>query len=281
MEKFKVWLKSGWIPKKKPAKKRSLFQKLMGVNKTPNKGKRFVFSPLKTTGIVVLALLVSNILAYSVLNLYPALKNWDLETANQWISGSLAVQVIAMITASIALVVVIYRFMKGNSVSLESTGVSKPKSVYALYTVLTFVVYLFVLAFTIVLVSKFIPAINVDQEQEIITAGVGGFGLLPVFLILVILPPLVEEFVFRGFLFSGLRQRFSFWWTTLGVSLAFGALHLSASSEGPLWIAAIDTIILSVFLCYLRERTGNIWAGVGLHFLKNLIAFIGLFIITQ
>jgi uncharacterized protein len=78
----------------------------------------------------------------------------------------------------------------------------------------------------------------------------------------------------RGYLFSGLRMVWRFWPAVLVTSLFFGAAHLEFGSGGPLvWAAAIDTFILSAVLCFLRERTGALYAGIAVHMLNNLIAF--------
>ena len=56
--------------------------------------------------------------------------------------------------------------------------------------------------------------------------------------------------------------------------------HLAeGGAAGPLWIGFIDTFILSLVLCYLRVKTGSLWAGITLHALKNGIAFVALFVI--
>ena len=39
----------------------------------------------------------------------------------------------------------------------------------------------------------------------------------------------------------------------------------------------IDTFILSLTLIWLREKTGRLYASMGLHGLKNFIAFIQLY----
>jgi membrane protease YdiL (CAAX protease family) len=44
------------------------------------------------------------------------------------------------------------------------------------------------------------------------------------------------------------------------------------------WNVAADTFALSLVLCTLRQITGNIWAGVLLHMIKNGIAYYFLFI---
>jgi membrane protease YdiL (CAAX protease family) len=44
------------------------------------------------------------------------------------------------------------------------------------------------------------------------------------------------------------------------------------------WAVALDTMVLSLMLCTLREYTGAIWAGVLVHAIKNGLAFYLLFI---
>jgi membrane protease YdiL (CAAX protease family) len=65
-----------------------------------------------------------------------------------------------------------------------------------------------------------------------------------------------------------------FWPAVLVTSLFFGAAHLELGTGGPIvWAAAIDTFLLSVVLCFLRERTGALYAGMAVHMVNNLIAF--------
>lgn len=122
------------------------------------------------------------------------------------------------------------------------------------------------------LVASLLPWVDADQQQEI------GFQDLtqPIeyvvaFVALVILPPIAEELLFRGYLFGRLREKFGFWLTTIVVSVMFGIVHLQ-------WNVGIDVAVLSLFLCYLREKTGSIWASITLHAIKNGVAYFLLFI---
>ena len=95
---------------------------------------------------------------------------------------------------------------------------------------------------------------------------------------LVVLTPVAEEIMFRGFLFSSFRVRMRVRYAILLTNILFGIAHLQFGNGAPLlWIAAIDTFTLSCFLCYLREKTGSVWASVMLHAIKNLVAFIALY----
>ncbi|HET9722146.1 MAG TPA: type II CAAX endopeptidase family protein [Candidatus Saccharimonadales bacterium] len=117
---------------------------------------------------------------------------------------------------------------------------------------------------------------NINNEQQNI-----GFNNLHTtsdntlaFLALVILPPLGEETLVRGYLYSGLRKYWRFLPALLLTSAIFGIAHLEIGSGSPLvWGAAIDTFILSVVLVYMREKTGALYAGILVHMLNNLVAF--------
>ncbi|HET8671581.1 MAG TPA: CPBP family intramembrane glutamic endopeptidase, partial [Candidatus Saccharimonadales bacterium] len=84
------------------------------------------------------------------------------------------------------------------------------------------------------------------------------------------------------FFYGTLRANKMRKWTAMVVtSILFGVLHLFGAAEGGLlWIAFIDTFVLSLVLCHLREENGTIWASIGVHALKNGFVFANLFIIN-
>jgi membrane protease YdiL (CAAX protease family) len=95
-------------------------------------------------------------------------------------------------------------------------------------------------------------------------AGVGEGNLLLALLGLVVLPPLVEEVVFRGVLL----ERFTIKWR-IGVaiivsSVAFGILHADPVGAG----------VFGVVTCLLYLRTGSLWPGILIHFANNLLALV-------
>lgn len=238
------------------------------------------YGPFLAVVITAGAFLLATIGTSIVLSIYPLTQGWDQTRTNEWINNSAIAQFFIFFSSSLIMAAGAWGILKFLKQPLAQIGVTWPNIRNLLQGALAFVPYFIALIITIAFVGTFIPSVDVNQEQEIFTAPVAGPNLILVFIALAVLPPLVEEFMFRGVLFTGLRKKLSFLWTTVIVSVVFGSLHLSASSDGPLWIAAIDTALLSFFLCYLRERTGTIWAGVALHFVKNFIAFMTLFVIT-
>jgi hypothetical protein len=86
----------------------------------------------------------------------------------------------------------------------------------------------------------------------------------------------------RGFLFSSLKRGMTVVVAAIVTSSIFAIAHLQFGSDAPLlWLAAIDTFVLSLVLCYLRQKTGSLWPCIGLHMIKNGLAFTVLFLIPE
>jgi len=138
-----------------------------------------------------------------------------------------------------------------------------------------FVVFYAALIVVSILINILLPNLNTNQQQNIGFTNIStSSDNLLAFLALVILPPLGEEPLVRGYLFSGLRSRWKFWPAAIFTSLLFGLAHLEFGSGSPLvWAAGIDTFVLSIVLVYLRDKTGALYAGILVHMLNNLIAF--------
>lgn len=74
----------------------------------------------------------------------------------------------------------------------------------------------------------------------------------------VVVAPLSEELVFRGYLY-GVTKKFGGPWCAIGVSsLLFAAVHMNSA-------AFLALAGLGVALCLLYERTGSLWAPVLVH----------------
>jgi membrane protease YdiL (CAAX protease family) len=98
----------------------------------------------------------------------------------------------------------------------------------------------------------------------------------PAFLLFtgVVLAPIFEETVLRGFLFGGLRQRLGWVNAALLSSAIFGALHFSIA-------AFIPTFTLGFIFCYLYQRSNSLWAGIILHTLVNAFGLTAVYLLSQ
>ncbi len=128
---------------------------------------------------------------------------------------------------------------------------------------------------TLIVVAVFaglFPWFNGQQTQQIGFETTGPWlDKLAAFIVIVIGAPVVEELIFRGYLQGSLRRYIPWWVAAVITSVMFGVAHRQ-------WNVGVDTFMLSMVACYLRERTGSIWAGIFLHMLKNFIAYTVLFL---
>ena len=86
----------------------------------------------------------------------------------------------------------------------------------------------------------------------------------------VVLAPLVEESIIRGFLFPALRTVWSFWPAALLSAVVWSGGHV-------LLFAFLPFTGLGVLFAYLRERTGSIWPSVAVHAITNTFALVVIF----
>lgn len=136
-----------------------------------------------------------------------------------------------------------------------------------------FIVVLLAAGALTALMMAILPDVNWEQAQEVGYSNlyrVQDFALA--FVCLVILAPLCEEIIFRGWLYGKLRFRMPALPAILIVSVLFGIMHGQ-------WNVGVTVFAMSVGMCIMRELTGTIWSGVILHMIKNGIAFYFLFVV--
>ncbi|HEX4774799.1 MAG TPA: CPBP family intramembrane glutamic endopeptidase [Candidatus Saccharimonadales bacterium] len=240
--------------------------------------------PWNPWGGVVFAVLVfygAQLLAGIVISIYPVLRHWSNNQANDWLNNSVVAQFLFILIAESLTIGAIYFFLKRHKASLKSIKLKRPRWADPLYGLAALPLYLILYLLTVGVVSHFVPGLNVNQQQQIGFNNVHGIGpLVLTFISLVVLPPLAEEIMVRGFLYTSLKKALKLWPAAILTSLLFASAHLpEGGAAGPLYIAALDTFVLSLVLIYLREKTGSLWASITLHALKNGIAFVALFVI--
>ncbi|HSW80988.1 MAG TPA: type II CAAX endopeptidase family protein [Candidatus Saccharimonas sp.] len=148
-------------------------------------------------------------------------------------------------------------------------GFSRFKGEYILRATIGFCAYFALSSLFLYVLSQ---VINLPQSQQVTGfAPHNPLALALAFAALVVIVPIAEELIFRGFIFKGVRSVFSFPITALVVSLLFAVAHGDIS-------VGIDVFALSLVACYMREKTGSVWPGILLHATKNGVAFLMLFV---
>ena len=137
------------------------------------------------------------------------------------------------------------------------------------------------LAAGLVAVFSIFPWFDAEQAQEVgFSTYLVGFDRVVAFIILVVVAPVAEELIFRGWLYGKLLPMLSAKMSDIVsmiisiflVSLLFGIVHMQ-------WNVGVNVFAMSIVLCGLREITGTIYAGILMHMIKNGVAFWLLYIL--
>lgn len=119
------------------------------------------------------------------------------------------------------------------------------------------------------LVKVLVPGFNPNQAQDNEFIGAAGSHHSLAFVALVILPPILEETIFRGFIFPALSKRIGVAGGAVASSLIFGIFHWQAN-------ITIYTFLLGLLLCFMYVRLRSIVPGIFLHMINNYLAFVAL-----
>lgn len=232
---------------------------------------------LVTIGVYLLAQFFAGLLFSLVL-----IVQGNLSQLSETLQTSVAGQFFYILIVEVLTLGSLHYLLKLRGNGLRMLGLNKPTWKDAGWVLIGFGIYLPLLLVAMQLVQVFIPSIDLNQQQQIGFDDVStGLQLSMVFVSLVVLPPITEEILTRGFLYLGLKKSMKKIYAALITSVLFAIVHLQFGSNAPLlWSAAIDTFILSGVLIYIRDVTGKLWAPIGLHMLKNFIAFLALFVFT-
>lgn len=111
------------------------------------------------------------------------------------------------------------------------------------------------------------PTSTMAEFAQKIQSELAESPLWLVLLLMAIVPAVTEEFLFRGFMLSGLRSGMKKWSAIVMVSLIFGIYHFMIDRL-PV------TVLLGVALAYLCWQSGSLWPGIVLHAMHNGISMV-------
>ncbi len=246
-------------------------------------GLKVRWSPLESVSVTLFMYFAGQLLGGLILYASLSVAGWHEQRITTWLSDNTVGQFLLISIIEAITIYALSRFLKRRNASLQTIGLTKkPKLSDAGRAIGGYVVYFGVYLLVIWFVKTIVPNLDLEQRQEIGFEQVARTQLPLVFMSLVVLPPITEELLMRGFLYTGLRAKLPKIVAVFITSFLFAIAHLQAGSSTPLlWVAAIDTFVLSVVLIHLKEKTGTLWAPIFLHALKNGIAFIALFVLVK
>ena len=130
------------------------------------------------------------------------------------------------------------------------------------------------LAYAFSALFSFLPWFNANEAQNVgYNDYLSDWERVVAFIALVVIAPIVEEIVFRGWLYGKLRRRYVMPIAIFLTSLLFGIVHLQ-------WNVGVNVFATSIILCLLREVTGTVYSGILLHMIKNGLAFFLVYVLN-
>ncbi len=134
--------------------------------------------------------------------------------------------------------------------------------------------------FPIVIVATYVSKLLLGEESggdatvAFLRSGPGPTALILAGILVVLVAPFVEEFLFRGLLY-GVAKRFGGRTPAIiATSVLFAAVHITPGSLLPLFV-------LSIGLTLAYERTGSLWTPVLMHMAFNGSQFAILLLFPQ
>lgn len=208
-------------------------------------------------GVVVVLLIIVGVLAVA----------FDLDADD---NTTLAISLVAQAFANFVILGMVFLRVRRHGGSLRDFGFRAVDWGRSWWVVIAFVIgsYATILGYDVLVdaigLDGLRPEGNIDDD---IKDSVIVFAIAAVFAILI--APLTEEMFFRGLVFGGLSNGYSFWVGLVISSLLFGLVH------GQLTLL-IPFSIIGGYLALAYSYTRSLWGSISCHLTFNALSVIGL-----
>ena len=231
---------------------------------TPN-----VWGPWATLGLTLLALLAASILGGILALILYAVMGGDLGKIFRSDMDALASDGLFMTVGIFAQTIVFLACVPGlvwlrRATLRDYLGLHFPSVRATAQWILIFMVFLAAqdIVTVFVLGRPIVPSVMVDAYRA-------APSLLLLFVAIVILAPLGEELLMRGFLFKGIASKWGGFAAVTISAVLWAVLHLQYDLYG-----VFQILLIGLFLGLARLRTGSTTLAFVLHALCNLVASI-------
>jgi membrane protease YdiL (CAAX protease family) len=114
--------------------------------------------------------------------------------------------------------------------------------------------------------------LNLHEKDDVVKqlgADNSSAALIAIAFLVCVVAPIAEEFFFRGFFFSALRNWRGLWPAAVITGLVFGGIHVGSAPIGFL----VPLAFFGFVLCLIYDRTRSLYPCMALHCINNSIAF--------
>jgi hypothetical protein len=184
------------------------------------------------------------------------------------IPGGLEIADTVVQDVAFILVAVLFARMGGRKVRAGQFGLRPPR-LRLLWTALLPVALLLLFIIFSVIWSGLLHESTKEKLLEQLGANEGTTLLLLSAALTCVIAPICEEFLFRGFIFTALRNWKGTWPAAIITGLVFGAVHVGSAPV----VDLVPLAALGFGLCLLYRVTGSLYPCIAAHSLNNSIAY--------
>jgi len=166
---------------------------------------------------------------------------------------------------------VVWAYLRRYKVGWQVVGWRRPVNLWKtlVYLVALLIGFVVVSALLLAGLGMLVHGFNPNQAQtNDFTTGAAQHLSISI-IALVLVPPVLEETVFRGFIFPAIAKRTGLVWGAVISSVIFGLAHWQAN-------ISVYTFVLGLVLCFMYVKLKSTVPGMVLHMLNNLLAFAAL-----
>jgi uncharacterized protein len=169
--------------------------------------------------------------------------------------------------AAFVVAAVFFAGLGGRTVRAWQFGLRPPRTGWKRAAGLVLLLFFAFLIFSLIWGSAF----HAEKDKLLEQLGTGeSIGLLVLSATLTcVIAPICEEFLFRGFIFTALRNWHGTWPAAIITGLAFGGVHVGSAPV----VDLVPLAGLGFGLCLLYRYTGSLYPCIVAHSLNNSIAF--------
>lgn len=183
---------------------------------------------------------------------------------------SLITLLLFIIQEAIFLIPLYFWIIKKYKLKAKDIGFRKLKVPEAIKWILKAfgLVILFNIVLTLVLVrlGQPLPGFS-PQESHIPLFGESALDLGIAVLVLIVIAPVIEELLFRGFLLQTFLSVTNPAIASTATALIFSVIHLEFQS---IWIMFVISLILN----WIFMKSRSLWPAIGFHMINNSLAFL-------
>lgn len=170
--------------------------------------------------------------------------------------------ILSMSLPDLIMLILLFAFIYGYH-RMDLMGFKKPEWRSMFFSVPLVLCVYPIMLFSSLLFSFLIPKATYDMSNST-ESSLLNMGPIAGYLLLAVLPAVVEEFICRGLIYGAFRQRSAIV-AVISSTLCFSLLHGNLDQ-------IVYTAIFSVFLCLMREFTGSIYPCILMHAVLNSIS---------